>query len=390
MDEKDVERVREEQFPQLKDCIYLSNCRIGVPPVVTMNAVMDFVKGQNLRADEAILNRHEKECVREAAKLINAEEAEIGLLRSTSEGMGAFSQMLDLRAGDSVILNNLEFMSNVIPWRVMEKERGLVLEVVRHREGRVLTSDIEDLIDEHTKVIVISSVQEVNGFRCELERIGDITRRNSICFLVDAIQHLGALALDVKASNIDMLIAGGHKWLLSPFGTGVFYVRKELLTLMKPPYLGWMSVDEDDWRDLGKPSYSPIREYTIRNDSARKFMISVTDIVPGLPALWKSLRFINEIGIQNIEKRILYLGSLLIEELDGKVEIVSPLEEAYRSGILTVRTEDDERIAQELAERRIYVSPTYASGTGGIRIAPHFFNTVEEILMVARELKRMV
>jgi len=389
MDETDIKKIREDQFPQLKDCIYLNNCRIGVPPVVTMEAVTDFVKGQNLRTDDAIVNRHEKECIQEAARLINAQEDEIGFLRSTSEGIGAFSRMLDLKVNDSVIVNDLEFMSNVIPWKIMEREKGIALKIVHHKQGKILTSDIEDKIDGHTKVIVISSVQEVNGFRCELERIGEIARKNNICFLVDAIQHLGALTLDVKGSNIDILIAGGHKWLLSPFGAGIFYVRKGLLTKMKPPYLGWMSIDKDNWSDFGKPSFSPIREYTIRNDSARKFMISVTDIIPGIPALWRSLKFINEIGIQNIEERILYLVSLLIDELTGRANIVSPPEKRYRSGILTVRTGDDERVVRKLAEKNMYVSMTYGSGTGGIRIAPHFFNTVEEVFTCAKEFKRI-
>jgi len=390
MTEEEIKQMRAEQFPQLEDCIYLSHCRIGVPPAVTLEAVRDFINGQCLRRGEAVVNLHEKDCIREASRLINAEEDEVGLLRSTSEGMGAFSSMLDLRPGDSVILNDLEFMSNIIPWRIMEREKGITLKIVHHHEGRLRVSDIKKAVDDRTRVIVISSVQEVNGFRSDIGAIGRLARRHGILFMVDAIQHLGALSLDVKGADIDILIAGGHKWLLSPFGTGVYFVRKALIPRMKPIYLGWRNVEEDNWRDYGDPAFSPTRSYSIRGDSAKRFMISVTDIIPGVPALWRSLRFINDVGIHEIEKRIGYLVSVLCDELKGCVRILSPLDERHRSGILTVRTESDQGITERLAERRIYVSRAYASGTGGIRIAPHFFNTVEEVVAFSRELKGMV
>jgi selenocysteine lyase/cysteine desulfurase len=297
--------------------------------------------------------------------------------------------MLNLKAGDSVILNDLEFMSNVIPWKILEKEEGIRVKIVPHQQGKILTSEIERRIDEQTRLVVISSVQEVNGFRCELEKIGELTQKKKIYLLVDAIQHLGAVALDVKRFNIDMLIAGGHKWLCTPFGTGIFYVRKELIPEMRPPYAGWMNIDPDQWSDLGQKSYSPIRDYTLRNDSAKRLMISVTDIIPGIPALWASLKWLNEIGAQRIEARIMDLTSALIDELQGKVDIISPIENQYRSGILTIRTKDDQRVAQKLAEKKIYVSTTYASGIGGIRVAPHFFNTTEEIIEFAKQLKKI-
>ena len=390
MTEEEIKQIRNKQFPQLKDCVYLSHCRIGPPPAVTLEEVNDFVQGQSLRKREAVVNPHEKDCIREAAKLINAEEDEIGLLRSTSEGMGAFSSMLDLRSGDSVILNDLEFMSNIIPWRIMEGEKGIKLKIVHHHEGRLRISDIKKAVEPRTRVIVLSSVQEVTGFRSDIEEIGRLARKGDILFMVDAIQHLGALCLDVKRAQIDILIAGGHKWLLSPFGTGIYFVRKEIIRRIKPVYLGWKNVEEGEWRDYGQPDFSPVRGYSIRGDSAKRFMISVTDIIPGVPALWRSLRFINDVGIHEIEKRIGYLVSVLSEELKGRVKILSPIDEEHRSGILTVRTGNDQGITEKLAERNIYVSRAYASGTGGIRIAPHFFNTVEEVVACARELKGLV
>jgi selenocysteine lyase/cysteine desulfurase len=223
-----------------------------------------------------------------------------------------------------------------------------------------------------------------------LDSLGNLARENNIVFIVDAIQHLGALPMDVKRSGIDILIAGGHKWLCTPFGIGLFYVRRELLKRLEPLYLGWMNIDPENWMDLGGLSYSPIRDYAFRNDSAQKFMISAIDIVPGIPAFWESLKLINQMGIENIAERILLLTSLLIKELDGKVPLASPLEKEHRSGIVTIKTEEAGLLVERLKDKKIYVSASYASGTGGIRIAPHFFNMEIEILKFAREVLELI
>lgn len=185
------------------------------------------------------------------------------------------------------------------------------------------------------------------------------------------------------------MIAGGHKWLLTPFGIGLFYVRRELLDRLEPLSFGWMNINPEDWTDLGSPSYSPIREYSLRNDSAQKLMISAIDILPGIPAFWESLKLLNQMGIENIAERILFLTSLLVKELHGKVPLASPLEKNHRSGIVTVETNNAGLLVERLKEKRIYVSASYASGTGGIRIAPHFFNLESEILEFTRELMKL-
>ena len=390
MDEKDVQIIRKDQFPQLKNCIYLNHCKSGTPPADTLKVVDAFIQGQQLRLGSVVENPHQKACLQEAAKLINADECEIGLLRSTSEGVGGFAQMLNLQAGDAVIVNDLEFFANIIPWKILAKSRGITVKIVHHRSGCIQVSDIKEQIDAQVKVIVISSVQEVNGFRCDLAQIGALAKKFSIHFVVDGIQQLGAIDLDVKECNVDILICGGHKWLLSPFGTGFFYVRRELISKLHPHYLGWLNVASENWQDHGTPGFSPIRDYEIRKDSAMRFMISATDIIPGIPALWNSLKFINTFGIKEIQKRIFELTGLLIEKLQGKVKIVSPLNEESRSGMVTVRTNNDARIVKQLNAESIYVSTAYASGTGGIRIAPHFFNTEEEIHRFSKKLKELI
>ena len=119
-------------------------------------------------------------------------------------------------------------------------------------------------------------------------------------------------------------------------------------------------------------------------------MVSATDIIPGIPALWSSLKLINAVGIQEIQARIVLLTSLLIEEIGNKVKIVTPIEEERRSGIITIATQNDEQITQLLAAEGMHVSKAYASGTGGIRVAPHFFNTEEEIHRFSKRLKELV
>ncbi len=195
--------------------------------------------------------------------------------------------------------------------------------------------------------------------------------------------------------KVDILAAGGHKWLLNPFGAGLLYVRGEHLANLDPPYINWSNVKppRQGWYEvLSTIGYTPIKKYEVRTDTAKKYSIPSTNIEVGIPALASSLNYINRIGIKNIEKRILHLTDILIDNLDqNKIELTSPIEKkSNRSGIVSVKTRKDKEILSELKTRKIIVSLSYASGSGGIRVSPHFFNTEEEVLRCCKEINKLV
>ena len=110
------------------------------------------------------------------------------------------------------------------------------------RENRIDPTDIRDAMDSRTRLVSLSFVEYASGFRNDLNAIGGLCRQHGASFFVDAIQGLGLLPLDVRQAPIDFLAADGHKWLLGPEGTGIFYCRRELLDLLHPLGVGWNSV----------------------------------------------------------------------------------------------------------------------------------------------------
>jgi selenocysteine lyase/cysteine desulfurase len=186
--------------------------------------------------------------------------------------------------------------------------------------------------------------------------------------VVDGIQGIGALSLDVKKCNISALSAAGHKWLLSPQGTGVFYCPRSVMKKLEHPMPGWMSVK--GWTDFYK------FDYTLFNDS-RRYESAQRNLL-GLCALAESLKLIDELGIKNVEKRVLAITDYLCERLELRgFEIFSSRREGEKSGIVSfhVKGRNADRVREELRKKGIIVS----AREGRLRASPHYYNSLEEV-----------
>lgn len=300
---------------------------------------------------------------REAALLINATPSEIAFVDNTTQGLNYFARGIDWKKGDNVVLPRVEFPSNVYPWLSL-KDYGVRLKFVPETSGRVLVEDLERAMDARTRVLAISFVEFSSGYRNRLAEIGRICRSRGIYFVVDGIQGLGALNLDVKKCRVDGLSAGGHKWLLAPQGTGMFYCSSRVLNRLRHPTPGWLSmVGWQDYYNFKYHLWPDCRRY----ESAQKNLI-------GIAGLGAALKMINQLGIENVERRILdttdYLCGLL--EAHG-AKVLSPRGEGEKSGIVTFkpRNYSGQRVCEHLLKRRILTVPRQ----GGVRVSPHFYNT---------------
>ena len=131
-----------------------------------------------------------------------------------------------------MVLNDLEFPSNVYPWLNLS-QIGVETRMVKSIDGRLSVDAIADMIDARTRAVSISHVEYGNGFRNDLAAIGALCREKDVCFVVDAIQSLGQTPVDVAEMGIDILTADGHKWLLSPEGIGIFYCAPHMTDRLK-------------------------------------------------------------------------------------------------------------------------------------------------------------
>jgi selenocysteine lyase/cysteine desulfurase len=378
MNYQSFERYRRD-FPVTEKYIYLDHAGVAPASLRVKAAVEKFLE-ESTRNGAFLYPQWVQRVIdirRSCARLINAEIYEIAFIKSTSHGLSLVAEGLDWEQGDNLLIYEKEFPSNIFPWANLER-RGVERRVIPSREGRILMSDIERLMDSRTRLLAISSVQFANGFRVDLQRLGNLCRDRGSLLCVDAIQSLGAFPMDVRESHIDFLAADAHKWLLGPEGIGIFYCRKELAERLHPPLIGWKSVQNE--LDFDKPAFR------LKSDALRFEEGSMN--LMGILGLGAAVDLLLEIGIENIGKRVLGLGDLVIHEADKRgYPVLTPKARNERGGIITICGKFDPAIMRDaLRECGIMVNVR----GGGLRVSPHFYNTEEEILEFFKELDRIL
>ena len=249
---------------------------------------------------------------------------------------------------------------------------------VPHRTGGDLIGDVEGRMDGRTRLVAVSSVLFSTGHRPDLRRLGSICRGRGALLCVDAIQSLGVLQMDVRDRKIDLLSADAHKWLLGPEGIGIFYCRKGLAARLDPVLVGWKSVKNEF--DFDRPNLE-LKEDALRFEEGSQNLL-------GIIGLGAALDLLMEVGVKNIESRVLSLGDSIIGHLDRRgFELLTPRGRDERGGAVTFRGTFDPLVVRDgLRERGILVNVR----GGGLRVSPHFYNTEQEIETLFRTIDRLI
>lgn len=374
----DVGVLRATEFPWTSDTVYLNNASIGPLPERTRVALDRFNRG---RAAPHLLPDRElfamlADTRMKLARLVGASADEIALALNTGFGISTAARALPLEPGDVVLVSDKEFPANVYPWMRLG-DRGVRMELVPTTpegwpdEARLL----ERLRDPRVRVLAVSLVQFSSGYLVDLERLSAATRETGAFLVVDAIQAVGQLPLDLSRVQVDVLACGGQKWLLSPWGSGFLYVRRELIGRLDPAITGWLAFEGTD--DLSR-----LTRYddTLRSD-ARRFEL-MTLPYQDVAGLGTSLDLLLELGIERIRDHIrsLHQPVLAWAERSG-ARVVSP-RGVHESGILCVAPDGVQEVHRRLKLSRIVCSLR----EGAIRFSPHCYNTVDEMERVAHAL----
>ncbi|MCZ6676632.1 MAG: aminotransferase class V-fold PLP-dependent enzyme [Candidatus Poribacteria bacterium] len=357
-----------KQFPVTEKYIYLNHAGIAPLPLRVHQAMQRFLDDatENGAVNSDRWAATAETCREAAAKLIKADASEVAFMKNTTQGIIIAANGVDWREGDNVVTTAVEFPANVYPWWNL-KRYGVDTRMVPAREGRIRVEDIEAAIDERTRVVTISHVEFASGFRNDIAAIGEICHARGLWFVVDAIQSVGAIDLDVKACGIDILAADGHKWLLAPEGAAIFYCAREKQDKLINMNLGWAGVINA--RDYLDYDLTP-------NPDATRFEEGSYNSV-GLYGLGAAIELLLEIGIPNIERRVLDLTDRLIEGLRLKgYRLLTPTGESERSGIVVF--ESDRYASAELCER-LRRENVIGAERGGVRLSPHFYNSEDEM-----------
>jgi selenocysteine lyase/cysteine desulfurase len=251
---------------------------------------------------------------------------------------------------------------------------------VKNDRGKIRLEDIEKAVDDRTVAVALSQVEYSTGFRHDLKPISEIAHDHGAYLIVDGIQAAGAVSVDVKRDDVDFLACACYKWLLGPLGAAYFYVKKELIEKFEPPFVGWASVkqsifDTIEFWDIWKLDFP---------ETAARFEVGSPSVL-SLMGAREALRMLLDVGIESIERRILDLTDYLMESITKLgLELQTPQERAYRSGIVNFRVKNPKEVAEKLDKKGIVVS----ARANGIRVSPHFYNTEDEIDKLIEEVRQ--
>lgn len=365
-------------FPVTKHAVYLNHAAISPPPLPTLEAVQAQLRNV---VDNGALDYRDwlatKERARKlAASMIGARPEQIAFMRNTSDGLSTVANGLSWHPGDNVVTFAHEFPSNIYPWLRLRQSCGVEVRMCAERNGRVPVDELISLIDEQTRVVAVSIVQYASGYRLDIERLGRAARAKDALLVVDVIQAMGVIPIDVEAQFIDAAAGAGHKWLLTPEGVGILYLSDRARERLTPTLVGWTSVPHpEDYFNFDQP-WKP-------GALAWETGTGPTALIHGFEA---SLKLLTEIGVGRMENYLIELTDYLCEGLtDRGCEVVSSRAVGEKSQIVCIRHTggiSPMGLYAHLKARNIIAAPR----GGRLRIAPHVYNTREEIDELLRAL----
>lgn len=307
------EQIR-QLFPVMNECTYLD---LGgrAPLSSTVKAAVDSYLDDCVygRVDKNALFEETEKVRLQFASLINATSDEVTFTKNTSEGLNIVCTGIDWQAGDNVVFcPELEHPNNIYLWLNLER-KGVEVRMVAARDGAMPIEDMINAMDARTRLLTISSVSFIPGFRADMAKLGRACRDRGVLFLVDGTQSVGVLHTDVEEMHIDALAVSTQKGLLGLYGMGFLYMRKAVAEQMRPTYIARFGIELGNEGaleyDFGGAKFNLC-------PGARRFDLGNYNFA-GVRAVGKSLEFIASVGVRRIESHVTALAHQLADGFIG-------------------------------------------------------------------------
>jgi kynureninase len=369
------------EFPILATCNYLISNSLGAMPAGTREGLSQYADdwAQNgILAWDAWLPLVDRVSDLVAA-LIGADPGEVIMQPNVSTAEWMLISCLDFSgARNKVVYSALEFPTVHYAWQA-QRDRGARVEVIPSADGiTVDTQAMVDAIDETTIAVPISHVVFRSSCITEVEPIIEKAHRVGAFVFLDVYQSIGVVPIDVKAQNVDAVVGGCLKWLCGGPGAAFVYVRPDLYDTLRPANVGWFSHE--------RPFDFSFAALEFAKNAWR--YAGGTPNPAGLYAAKSGLEIIAAIGVERIRSRSLELTDRAIQQAHKlQVRINTPLPQVRRGGHVTIDFPRAKEASDELIHRRVLVD--YRPGAG-IRIAPHFYNTSQEIDRAFAEVGELI
>lgn len=337
----------------------------GPPLISQQEALLDYWRNRALGPEGRSQHAQREQLLRDRlAALMGLDSAHVALMGNASEALNSVARSLDLRPGDNVVLNDLEYPSVVQPWLNMQG-LGVEVRVAHHRDWTVSTESLASLVDARTRVIAVSHVSYMSGWRHDLQAIADVAQSVGAFVLVDATQSLGVVP--VPGQEVDAVVASSYKWLLGGHGVGILGWNRSRHELPPPPAVGWRTVEDIFTKDR-------FEAFQAHGD-ARRFEVGFPSY-PAIYSLLASVEWLAGFPPEEVESHVSTLaGHLLDGLLERNLPVMTPSDPHRRAGNVAFRCSQGEAVAQALAARNIICW----AGDGRLRMSVHLFTSIGDV-----------
>ncbi len=356
-----------DHFPILQSKTYLNSCSQGALSEEVKQAYADYLLDWDEKGSPWELWIERLETTRDAfAGLIHAHPDELAVVTSVSHAVSSLASSLHFDGErDKIVLSDFEFPTIAQIWHAQES-RGAKVMHVPAAGSSIPLERFEEAIDERTLLVSITHVCYRNGSRLDVPEIVRLAHAKGALVLLDAYQTLGTLPLDAHELEVDFLVGGTLKYLLSSAGLAFLYVRRELLPSLHPTFIGWFSQEEIFAMDI----------YGHRPASTARQFEAGTPPVPNIYAGLAGIKLIQEIGLEAIQTHIQALTSAIKAGAAQRgYDLGSPADPDRHGALITLRSQKVDLLVERLKEDEIITS----SRDDNLRVSPHFYNDLTDV-----------
>ena len=367
-----------ELFPITKRYNYLNHAAVSPLPLPTLQAIETQLKDvqENGSVNFQDWLDTKEQARRLLAGLLGARPEQVAFMRNTSDALSTVANGLKWQDGDNIVTFRGEFPSNIYPWLRIRDVSGVEVRMCEERDGRVDFADLSRLCDQNTRLVAISHVQFASGFRTDLERLGRLVRQHNALLVVDTIQALGVVPIDVEAELVDVAAGASHKWLLAPEGIGYLYLSDRARERIQPTLVGWISVPKPE-------DFQNFEQGWNQGTLAWETGTGQASLLYGLKA---SLELLTALGVTQSVQYLEELTDHLCHRLQsGPHLVLSSRLAGEKSQIVCIKPASGMSamaLYVHLKKKNIITAPR----GDRLRIAPHVYNTPEEIAALVEAL----
>lgn len=372
-----------DQFPILRETVYLINHSLGAMPARTFDRMHEYAETwatRGIRAWEEGWWEMPVTTGNKIAKIIGAPPGSVVMHQNVSVCQSIVISCFDLtQRRNKIVYESLNFPSVMYVYEAHVNAAGARLVEVPSEDGVTIdTQRMIDSIDEETLLVPISHVLFRSAYIQDVKAIVEKAHRVGAIVILDCYQSAGTVPFSVTDLDVDFATGGSVKWLCGGPGAGYLYVAPRHHRSFSPKVTGWMAHRAPFSFEPGEIKYAPdIHRYLHGS--------------PGIPALYAAesgYDVINEVGVERIRERSIRQTTRLVEMAEEHGwRLNSPRDPSKRGGSVIIDVPDAERIVKELERRSILVD--FRPGAG-IRVGPHFYNTDQEIEQLVASINELV